>query len=192
MKLLYITVDNLRNSNFIKELVWNFKDVGKAILLHDHFGVGRDTRFVTKRISALMSEEMVVNNALSGDQRGIFKIENNRVIVDKEFLDNAFLTVNLMILNPFALDGKKIVEADPFDVAKAIREAYGLKEIYIFPQNLRSPLSVERRQLGKDAAAELEILRGAYEEEKIALDAAEALLPVVLASPSKFLEPVQK
>ena len=193
MKLLYISADNLRNANFIKELVWNFKNVGKAILLHDHFGKLGDTRFVTKRISALMSEEMIVNNALSGDQRSIFKIENGNIVVHKDFLDNAFKTVDLMILNPIALDADQAVATEAIEVAKAIRAAYGLDEIYIFPKNLRSPLSAERRELGiAKGEAELNLLRGVYEEEAIALDAAKALLPVVLASPSKFLEPVAK
>ena len=193
MKLLYITADNLRNTNFVKELVWNFKHVGKAILLHDHFGSLADTRFVTKRISALMSEEMIVNNALSGDQRNILKIESGNIALHKDFLDNAFKIVDLIVLNPIALDAGKPIAANSIEVAKAIRAAYGLEEIYVFPKNLRSPLSSERREFNlAEGEAELKVLRGVYEEEAIALDAAEALLPVVLASPSKFLEPVAK
>ena len=72
MRLLFLSADNLRNGPFIKDLVYHFKGAGKCILLHDHFGSIADTRFVTKRVSALISEEMILNNGFSGDQRGIF------------------------------------------------------------------------------------------------------------------------
>ena len=188
MKLLYINADNLRNANFIKELVWNFKETGKAIVLHDHFGGMADTRFVTKRISALMSEEMIVNNPLSGDQRKIVQQIDGKIAINSDFLNKTFEKINLIVLNPIAVSNDLSIAADALEVAKAIRSAFGLEEIYVFPANLRSPLSTERRVLGLDAVAELEKLRIVYEEEAVALDAAKALLPVVLASPSKFRE----
>lgn len=192
MKLLYLCADNLRNPNFIKDLVWNFKDVGKAILLHDHFGSISDTRFVTKRISALMSEEMIVNNPLSGDQRNILTEKEGQIIVNVEFLNSIFKTIDLVILNPIALQGDDSIAAKSFDVAKAIRSVYGLEEIFIFPSNPRSPLASERRVFASTSDAEFEKLLAVYEEESQAIESAQALAPSVLASPTNFLRQAKK
>lgn len=184
MKLLFLTADNLRSSPFIKDLVYNYKDVGKSIILHDHFGSIADTRFVTKRISALMSEEMILNNAFAGDQRSIFQQGADGVVVRAEFLESALQTVDLLLLNPLGLADGQVVALDAVQVLAALRRVFDVDEIHVFPKNVRSPLAAERRRLVM--AAEVASLRDVYEEEATVLDMAVQLLPVVLAAPGNF------
>ncbi|MEY3442870.1 MAG: hypothetical protein RLZZ519_1151 [Bacteroidota bacterium] len=186
MKLLYLSAENLKSTPFIKDLVWNFKEVGKCIILHDHFGSIADTRFVTKRISALMSEEMITNNAFSGDQRSIFQQVNGSTEIRKEFLAQALETVDLLVLNALGTDGDAMSPLDPLEVAMQLRAAFDLDHIHVFPRNSRSPMVVSARSL--KSIADLEPLRAVYEEEAPTLSIAEKLLPVVLAAPSNFLK----
>ncbi len=186
MKLLYLSAENLKSTPFIKDLVWNYKEVGKSIILHDHFGSVADTRFVTKRISALMSEEMITNNAFSGDQRSIFAKTALELQVRKEFLEQALETVDLLVLNALGTQDTSSVALDPLDVAIRLREVWGLEHIHVFPRNSRSPMVVSARSL--QSLADIEPLRAVYEEEAQTLANASKLLPVVLAAPSNFLK----
>ena len=186
MKLLYLSAENLKSTPFIKDLVWNYKEVGKSIILHDHFGSVADTRFVTKRISALMSEEMITNNAFSGDQRSIFAKTALELQVRKEFLEQALETVVLLVLNALGTQDASSVALDPLDVAIRLREVWGLEHIHVFPRNSRSPMVVSARSL--QSLADIEPLRAVYEEEAQTLANASKLLPVVLAAPSNFLK----
>jgi hypothetical protein len=184
MKLLFLSSDNLRSGPFIKDLVYHYKDVGKSIILHDHFGGIADTRFVTKRISALMSEEMILNNAFSGDQRNIFQREGDGVAVRTAFLEQVLETVDLVVLNPLGLVAGSVTALDTLQVLAALRQAFAVEEIHVFPKNVRSPLAAQRRQLS--AQAEIAQLRAVYEEEAIVLDLASQLVPVVMAAPGNF------
>ncbi len=184
MKLFFLSADNLRNGPLIKDLVYNYKKLGKSIILHDHFGSVADTRFVTKRISALMSEEMIVNNAFSGDQRSILSLVDGHVLVRVEFLKEALHNVDLIILNPLGLQGDTITQLDPAQVLAQLRRDLDITDIYIFPKNVRSPLVAQRRYFA--TTQDIAPLRDAYEEESTVLDFAEKMLPVVLAAPGNF------
>ena len=185
MKLLYLSADNLRNGPFIKDLVYNFKKVGKSIILHDHFGKVADTRFVTKRISALMSEEMILNNAFSGDQRQIFTTTAGALALRMDFIHKSLETVDLVLLNALGLADGELVSLDPLRVLDALRLALDIEEVYIFPKNARSPLVAQRRLF--TSVDEIAPFRPVYEEEANALALAERLLPAVLAAPGNFL-----
>ena len=189
MKLIFLSADNLRNGPFIKDLVYHFKDVGKCILLHEHFGSVADTRFVTKRISALMSEEMILNNAFSGDQRGIFVQSANGVSLRHDFLQAALETVDLLVLNALGLADEAVQPLDALQALAQLRTAFDVQEVHLFPKNARSHLVAQRRHILD--AAEIAPLRELYEEEADALDRALQLLPVVLAAPGNF-KPVAK
>jgi hypothetical protein len=186
MKLLYLSAENLRSTPFIKDLVWNYKQVGKSIILHDHFGSIGDTRFVTKRISALMSEEMITNNAISGDQRGIFQESESGIAVRKDFLEQALQNVSLLVMNPLGASGENTAILDPLAVALQLRSAWDLEHIHVFPRNSRSPMVISVKAL--QTMDDLEPLRAVYEEESLTLANAERLLPVILGSPSNFLK----
>ncbi len=184
MKLFYLSNDNLRNAAFVKDLVYNYKGIGKSILLHDHFGGIGDTRFVTKRISALMSEEMIVNNPFSGDQRSIVARSGGELSLRGDFLQAQFATVDLIVLNALGMEGDEVKPMDSRQVLGLLRAHFGVNEVHLFPKNVRSPLVSVRRSLS--SADEVEQLRSVYEEEGPVLDSALGLLPVILAAPGNF------
>lgn len=185
MRLLYLSADNLRSTPFIKDLVFHYKGVGKSILLHDHFGGIADTRFVTKRISSLLSEEMVMNNSFSGDQRGIFQAEGATLTVRKAFLEMALETVDVLVMNALGLKAGATAPLEPLAVAQALRAAFGSGEVVLFAKNSRSPLVASPCHLSD--ASEPERMLKVYEEEALLLGNAARLLPVVLASPANIV-----
>jgi hypothetical protein len=184
MKIFFLSADNLKSGPFIKDLVYNFKDVGKSIILHDHFGNVNDTRFVTKRISALLSEEMILNNAFSGDQRGILTQTAAQITIRKELLDQAHQTIDAILLNPLGLIDGQLGLMDAKSVIAALRSQYAIESIHLFPKNSRSPLVAQARHLRQ--AQEIADLLMAYEEEASILSLAQNLLPVLLAAPGNF------
>jgi hypothetical protein len=187
MKLLYLTSDNLRNTPFVKELVYHYKDVGKSIILHDHFGSVSDTRFVTKRVSALLSEESITNNAVFGDQRSILRETAFGILIRQDLLQRLLETVDVLVLNALCLADQKVKTIDPIAVAQQLRLAFGLETIHLFARNSRSPMVAMPRHvmMPSDTSSLLE----AYEEEAAVLHAASRLSPAVIGSPSNFMEP---
>ncbi|HHG85747.1 MAG TPA: hypothetical protein ENJ82_13450 [Bacteroidetes bacterium] len=185
MKLLYLSKENLENSIFIKELVFNHKLDEKSLIIHDHFGSVADTRFVTKRISALMSEEMVVNNAFSGDQRNLLFLGEEGLQFREEMLHKAFATVQLFILNPIVASPQGIQTPEVLTVLKALREQLDFSEVILFPRNPLSPLAARREYIGEPEA--VDPLIAVYDEEAELLEVARVLAPVSLAAPNNIL-----
>lgn len=186
MKLLYLTAGNLRSTPFVKDLVYNYKEVGKSILVHDHFGGLSDTRFVSKRISALMSEEMITNQAVSGDQRSLFQWHEGQVSVRKELLETSLKTVDLLVVNAIGIQDGVAIAIDPLMVVHELRKAFGLQEVYLFAKNSRSPMVANPHRF--EIAESIQALLTVYEEEAEVLRAAQSLVPAVVASPSNFLK----
>jgi hypothetical protein len=187
MKLLYLTSDNLRNTPFVKELVYHYRDVGKSIILHDHFGSVSDTRFVTKRISALLSEESITNNTVFGDQRNIIRETATGIFIRQDLLMRLLETVDVLVLNALCLADQQVKAIDPITVAQQLRLAFGLETIHLFAKNSRSPMVAMPRHVAM--VSDISSLWEAYEEESSVLNAATKLIPAVIGSPSNFMEP---
>lgn len=179
MYLLYLSEKNLRNKSFIIDLVHHFKPPGKGILLHDRFGSIADTRFVTKRISALLSEGMIVNQPLSGDQRNLLKQAEGGIKFNQTLTQDLFKVMDLLVMNTI-LPGA--ATADPLEVIPSIRSAYPDIELILFPDNSKSALTAEAKRIYNTLDAEN--LFPVFEEEKETLERASTLAPVMIASPS--------
>lgn len=185
MKLLYLTQDNLRNAPFIKDLIFHHKLEEPSLILHDHFGSIQDTRFVTKRLSALMSEDMIVNNAFSGDQRKILSLKDGQLHFRKELVMEAYTTISLFILNPIvASDGGPQVHS-PLETLQLLRREFAIEEVLLFPRNSLSPIAAGREVIREPE--DVERLLHLYDEETELLEMARALAPAVLAAPKNML-----
>ena len=113
MKLIFLSQANLKDKTFIYDLVNAFSSTEPTILLHDHFGAHiEDTRFVTKRLSALLSEANVVNSAFSGDQRTILKkLDGVGVVLPFEFcLEISGVRARFQVVTSAPPVGKVLVE----------------------------------------------------------------------------------
>lgn len=185
MKLLYLTQHNLRNAPFIKDLVFHHKLEEPSLILHDHFGSIKDTRFVTKRLSALMSEDMVVNNAFSGDQRNILSLEAGGIQFRKALVLEAFSTVSLFILNPIVASASGPVARSPLEILSLLRREFDIPEVLLFPRNSLSPIAANRELIAEPG--DVERLLRLYDEEAELLEMARALAPAVLAAPKNMV-----
>lgn len=185
MKLVFLSHENLQNSLFIKDLAFNYQLNEGSILVHEPFGKTiADTRFVTKRLSALMSEAMVVNNYFSGDQKQILTVEQGEVKLNTEFLKTHLALIPVVLLNTVAAtaEGPQIV--DPFEVMDLLKAQFEVSETFVFTRNARSPLASQKSQISE--AAEVERLEKIYDEERTALRNALRLSPATLVSPLNF------
>ena len=185
MKLLYLTEDNLKDRMLIRDLVHNFKFEEKAILIHDQFGEKvTDTRFVNKRISALLSEAMVYNNAFSADQRKFFLEEEGKLIPNKVLIEKLLHPIQLLILAPILKQGEESVLINPLDLLGSVREAYEIEEVILFPKNALSPMVSKVKAINTEE--DRDKLLGIYEEEKDILDLAYRLRPSLIASGANY------
>ncbi|MDX2248760.1 MAG: hypothetical protein SF052_18380 [Bacteroidia bacterium] len=186
MKLLYITEANLRDRLFIRDLVFSYKLKDKAILIHDTFGgTVRDTRFVTKRISAMLSETMVYNNAFSADQRNLFSLkESGNMEIDAEKIHKLLETVQLLIIGPVIKKGDSTELADPLQMVEVTRTYLDISDMIVFTSNPLSPLGAKNIRIETDA--DLEKMITVYEEESAALRLAHRLRPARITSPANY------
>lgn len=184
MIIYLLTSENLRSNDFIKDFCFYFKPKGKSILLHGVFGSPNDTRFVSKRLSAYLSEELIVNSILNGDQRQLLRATPGGVQVRKELITAAHAQVDLVVLNCLAEGHSGATALDPEAVLKGLRELYGVEPVTIFPVNPRSPLGQQVLQV--EVGADLAKLKEAYEEEAATIDLALRIAPAVLLNPAAF------
>lgn len=185
MKFLFLSEENLKDSFFIKDLVYNMPKNEKVLVLHEHFpGTLSDTRFVTKRISALLSEAMVYNLAFSGDQRKVISLENEIFRINEDFIHQQMKVAQVMVLNPIAAEGENVARADALSVAKALVKTFEPEETFVFARNTKSLLASGRRRV--EGQTDFEELMKLFEEEQTALLNALALSPATIASPVNF------
>lgn len=185
MRLIYLSPDNLQNAIFIKDFAFNFPEKGNSIVVHAPFGKGiQDTRFVTKRISSVMSEAMVVNNPFSGDQRNIFQKRSEGISLNGEYLAAQLQLVPALVLNPIMAMGEAAEIGDPLVMMEEIRKALPITEVMVFTRNSRSPLAMQKPIIR--AEADVAEWLTAYEEERNALETALRLAPAQLVSPLNF------
>lgn len=185
MKLIFVSEANLRSKDFIINLVHNFNFNDRYILLHEAFGgTVKDTRFVTKRLSSLLSESMVVNNAFSGDQREILKLEGDQLHFRKDYVLGLMTTLHMLILNPITktADGPAFQPSE--NIIQLIRSELDIEEVLVFPDNEKSPLGVDRILL--DSPDDFNRLVGVYEEEADALNRALRLRPATIVTPVNY------
>ncbi|MEO1450386.1 MAG: hypothetical protein AAFV07_12715 [Bacteroidota bacterium] len=187
MRLIYLSEANLRDRLFVRDLVFNYKTQDKALLIHATFGgTVSDTRFVTKRLSALYSEAMVYNNAFPAGQRNIFQSNTEgQLVVDTDRIDSLLQTIQMLIISPIMPDEvgeDKLV--DPLQLLQASRYALEADEVLVFPDNPMSPLASQKPLINE--AADLQKWQAIYEEEGAALSRAMELRPARMVSPQNY------
>ncbi len=188
MKLIYLSEANLKDRLSIQNFVFNFRLKEKAILIHACFGgTVQDTRFVTKRLSSLLSEAMVYNNAFSADQRNYFYLEGGEMKVKKAALEKLLQSIQLLVIGPVIQnEAGEAVLADPMRMLETIRAAFQPEELLLFVDNPMSPLGAKKAHV--ESEADIAPFLKVYEEEKPALARALRLAPARLASPSNYSE----
>lgn len=185
VKLLYLSETNLRDRLFVKDFVNGFSSNGKSLLIHSPLGDSvPDTRFASKRISSLLSESMVYNNAFSADQRGFFKIENGHIQVNVPLIKELLTPIQLLILAPIVNQEGQLKVFDPVILLLKAREVLNTDETIVFSENPLSPIGTQN--ITVKTGEEKSSLIKTYEEEKNTIEIAYRLRPARIASPKTF------
>lgn len=188
MKLLFLTRQNLADRLFVRDFVFNFSFEEKAILVHEPFGgTVKDTRFVTKRLSALLSEAMVYNNAFGADQRGLVQThDDGSLIINRSLIESLLSPIRLLVLGPVLSGADGPYLGDARTMALALKNQLPIDETFVFTANPLSPLGSKRPLI--DTAEDKVPLEKAYEEELETLALALALRPARIANPSNYAQ----
>lgn len=187
MKLLFLTETNLRDRLFIKDLVHNSDSLEKGILIHEAFGGSvPDTRFVTKRLSALFSEAMVYNNGFSADQRDLFHRVEGKLHLNEPLVHALLNPIQLLIIGPVMKEDGLPTLADPLEMIALARQQLAITEVVVFTGNPLSPLANKKPLV--DTSKDRDHWLGIYEEETPAIHLAHRLRPARLASPVNYAQ----
>ncbi|MEL6674166.1 MAG: hypothetical protein AAFR61_18315 [Bacteroidota bacterium] len=185
VKLLFVREENLRDRLFVKDLVHNFSFKEKALMILDTFGASiPDVKFVTRRLSALFSEAMVYNNAFTADQRGIFRLREGKLDLNRKLVDDLFHPIQLLIIGPVLTKGEEKILADPLDLLQLARIKFEVDEILLFPNNPLSPLAQKTPLIG--SPEDHDRWMKLYEEEEAVLNLAYQLRPARIVSPMNY------
>jgi len=185
VKILYLSEENLKDRLFIKDLVHNFKFDKEVLLLHAAFNHSiSDTRFVTKRISAFLSEEMIYNNAFSADQRDFFYYQDDKLYANIALMQQLFQTVQLLILSPIVKEEGTPQLIDPLDMIHVLRGMEEVEELFLFAANPLSPLVAKRPLI--ESRADVNHWMTLFEEESDTLERAYKLRPARVVSPTNY------
>lgn len=169
----------------IRDLVHNFPTGEKIILLHEAFsGTIPDTRFVTKRLSALFSEQMVYNNAFSSDQRELIYRKDTGLTLNKALITQLFAHIQLLILNPIVSTDSGPLLDDPQEITQFLRTELAIEHLVLFPDNPLSPLATKHPSIHTEE--DLAYWKPLYEEEAQTLERAFQLAPAQIVSPSTY------
>jgi hypothetical protein len=188
MKLIYLSDANLRDRLFIKDFVFNYKSQEKALVFHTPFGDSlRDTRFVTKRISSMLSEAMVYNNAFLSDQRAFFFYdEAGEMGINKGLIEQLLDPIQQLILGPVLLRNGEAELADSLRMLRVAQVAFEVETVTLFPANPMSPLGQTQPLI--DSEAERDRLLAIYEEEREVIELAYELRPARISLPANYAQ----
>lgn len=187
LNLLYLSEANLKDNFFIRDWVHNFKLPGKSILVHHSFaGTVSDTKFVNKRISALLSETLVYNNAFGGDQRGFIQEQDEGFGVNKDLIEKLLAPIQLLILAPTIIRAGEVQLLDPIAMLHTLREALDIEQLTLFSAHAKSPLNQSKPLITSEQ--ERDQYLALYEEERQTIELAYALRPAFIASPLNYAQ----
>ncbi len=185
MNLIYLSLANLKDRLFIRDFVNNFKFQTPTLILHEPFGAKiEDSVFVTKRISALLSESMVHNHAFAASQRDFFYYENESLTASQSKIEKLLSPIPLMILGPVVKKDGLEIPVSGKEMVYAAKKSLAIEEVILFSDNPLSPLGNARNVIGD--VSDFNALLSLYEEEKASLETALILSPSRICTPRNY------
>ncbi len=180
--VLYLSGKNIRDDIFLRDLSASFSWNRPVLIIHDAV-LSDDTavRFQTKRISGHLSEALVANVPVSGDQRGFIQKIESRFQVREDLLRQWFQMAPVVVTNTLINTGERISAGQ---LLGDLKQQLLISEIVLFPDNPLSPLGVKGESiLHIDRIKELDEL---YPEEENILKLAASLLPVRIRTAKEY------
>jgi hypothetical protein len=180
MHIVFLSKYNVQDDIFLKDLSKNFKYQEPVLLVHDSpYSKPEDTGFLTKRISAHLSESMIANIPVSGHQRNIFQADTLRL----DLLNSWWKMSGTIVLNTLMPDGSKW---NHNELLLKLKQALPEAEVDVFTRNPLSPLgsSGARIQDPKQIQTWMEV----YPEEREVLELSLEILPVRILIPKQYTQ----
>jgi hypothetical protein len=149
-----------------------------------HPGGFEPTAFVTKRISATLSEGMVTNIALNGFQKNLFSLSPEGVVPRTDLFWSLLENLDCIVTNTCLLSDGVAVFEKPEAVLRSAVVALDPERVLLFPLNPNSALVAEKRKV--TTPEESEKLALAFSEEAATLELAARLTPCELVGMQNF------
>lgn len=174
MKLMYLSPVNVRDDIFLKDLGAGKHWDEPVLLIHDAVSSEpSDVRFLTKRISGHLSEALVANIPVSGDQRQLLTLEQGIHTLRRDLLEQWFRMAPVVVVNTL-MHPSGLASADR--LLADLQRQWAFPETVLFPGNPLSPLGSSGEKL--EEATRIRQLQELYPEESAVLELALNLLPV--------------
>jgi hypothetical protein len=184
--LIYLQPKLQNDRMFLREFFANFNRLaGKAIVLQ---GSEKEdvshTEFMTKRISANLSEYMVANAGFSGYQMQFIRKEGDLITINQERLSKLFHHVQAVVVNDMVQEAGEYKHADAGTCILAFRAVFPELQVTLFPDEVNSPLGIANEVIVSEK--EMERFAEAYPEQLSILGLAKRVLPVRFATAKNF------
>ncbi len=176
MNLIYLSYANLKDRLFVRDFVSSFKFSTPTLVFHDKFGdTSEDAIFVTKRISALLSECLVHNHAFSASQRDFFFWEDGILKANSLKIQKLLSPIPVLILSPVVKQDGKETLTEALDMVLVAKSIFDIPHITVFTDNALSPLASGKNIVRNQE--DMEALLKLYEEERESIHRAFLLRP---------------
>jgi len=185
--IFYLSEANLKDRMFLRDFVVNFgRSKKRGIIIHSHpkKATPEYTSFITKRISAQLSDELVPNYPQSLGTKGLVSYEGNQLILKDKQIENLFKMVYCLVLNQFLTD-TDIIEIER--VIDCFRGGLGVERLWLFPNNSMSPLGKDLVRV--ENQGDYEKYAAIYNEEIEVLKTALNCAPAVIGSAKGLIIP---
>ena len=183
MQLHYLSQANLGNPEFIREWLQHLPKEKPIIVLHAPFGEElRDTRFVTRRLSSLLSEANVRNTAFAAYQHKLFTQSHHGVEVSEKQILRLMQYAPILIIGPLMQYTENVEIISGVSLLKAIHKVFARADTLVFCANPRSALARAPQYILPSTG--ISGLLAAYEEESDTLRLAQKLAPAWICSPA--------
>jgi hypothetical protein len=145
----------------------------------------RQIRFAGKRLSANLSEQMLANVNLHGDQRGLITLKGESLALRTALFQEAWETLDGIVLsNLLGAEGDTVQLAEMPRLVPALVNELGIDRVVLFPSFARSPLGTPAKRA--ETLDELAKLEAAYPEENEVLTIARWTLPAEFCAANNF------
>jgi hypothetical protein len=183
-EIYYLSEKNINDDIFLKDFSELISKNSKSIVLHSPAGTESHTRFFTKKISGFLSESMVTNIPLSGDQRSVISENQGSIQIRLDFIQSLFNTLNCIVLNTLGVKNQNIVFFTPIEIIQSLRNLGHSQPIILFPNNPLSPLGNSGELI--ESLPDFEKYSGIYEEETPMLEFALKASPAVFKKAKNY------
>jgi hypothetical protein len=186
--LLHLSKKNVQDDIFLKDLSSAFSWKQPVLLVHDSpYASVEETRFLTKKISGHLSEALVTNIGVSGDQRSLLNLETEGLQIRMDLLEQWYRMAPVLVINSL-MASKGYVPAS--ELTRGLKARLNPREVILFPDNPLSPLASAKEAITSEDR--INQLLNLYPEEQAVLTLAATLLPVSIRKAREYPDAAQK